>query len=65
VYGLPDDVFETFVPSVQQVTAEDVRVAAVTRLDPMRLVTVVVGDAQYRDRLGESGVAVETVSPEL
>lgn len=65
VYGLPDDAFETFVPGVQQVTADDVRAAAESRLDPARLVTVVVGDAQHRDRLSELGVPVETVTPEM
>lgn len=65
VYGLPDDVFETFVPSVQQVSAAAVLAAAQQRLDPSRLITVVVGDPQWRDSLGDLGVPVETLAPEM
>ena len=62
MYGLPDDAFDTFVPKMQQLNAADVLAAAQAHLDPARLVTVVVGDPQWKDGLGES---VATVTPEF
>lgn len=62
VYGIADDAFNTYVPKMQAVTAAAVQQAAVTRIDPDRLVAVVVGDPQWRDALGDS---VETVAPEF
>jgi predicted Zn-dependent peptidase len=51
LYGLPDDYFTTFVPTVLALTEEDITRVATTHLDPSRLLTVVVGD---RDRIGAS-----------
>ncbi len=65
VYGLADDTFDTFVPKMQQVDAADVLAAATARLDPSRLVTVVVGDPKWRDELQALGLPVETVAPEF
>lgn len=65
VYGLPDDTFDRFVPAMQSVTAEDVAVAAQTRLDPSHLTTVVVGDPQWQDQLQELGVPVDRVDVEF
>lgn len=44
VYNLPDDVFETFVPAVERVTADDVQAAATRYIVPDRFAVVVVGD---------------------
>ena len=65
VYGLPDDAFDTFVPKMQQVDAAAVLAAAQTRLDPSRLVTVVVGDPEWRDTLHALELPVETITPEF
>ena len=46
LYGLPDDYFSTFVPRVLAVDADDVARVARTHLDPDRLLTVIVGDAE-------------------
>ena len=51
LYGLPDDYFTTFVPTVLELTETDVTRAAAEHLDPSRLVTVIVGD---REKIGPS-----------
>ncbi|MFZ9562397.1 MAG: M16 family metallopeptidase [Burkholderiales bacterium] len=42
-YGLPVDYLETFVANIERVTAGDIKAAFARRVDPDRLVTVVVG----------------------
>lgn len=64
IFGLPDDAFEQFVPKVSAVTPDDLAEAARARIHPDRLITVVVGDAKWRDDLAELG-PVETVTPEF
>jgi zinc protease len=64
VYRLPDDTFNTFVPRMQQVTAAEVHAAAKAHLDPTHLVSVVVGDPQYRESLAALGMQIETITPE-
>jgi zinc protease len=44
LYDLPDDYFEQFVPSVERVTSDEVSRVMARHLDPVRLVTLVVGD---------------------
>ena len=46
LYDLPDDYFSTFIPKVLALTEADVTRAAVTHIDPARLVSVVVGDRE-------------------
>lgn len=65
VYRLPDDTFDMFVPKMQQVTAADVQAVAHAHLDPSHLVTVVVGDPQWRDALGTLGMPIDTVTSEF
>ena len=65
VYGLPDDVFDRFVPTMQAVAPEMINAAAERYLAPDHLVTVVVGDPQWRDSLSALGIPVETVTPEF
>lgn len=65
VHALPDDEFDTFVPKMLAVDAASVHEAARVHLLPDHLVTVVVGDAQWRDALAETGIPVETVAPEF
>ena len=48
LYGLPDDYFTTFVPSVLSVGQSDVTRVAQAHINPDRLLTVIVGD---RDKL--------------
>lgn len=64
IFGLPDDAFEQFVPKVNAVTPDDLIEAARARIHPDRLITVIVGDAKWRDDLAELG-PVETVTPEF
>jgi predicted Zn-dependent peptidase len=64
IYGLPDDHVEQFVPAVNAVTPDDLVAAARARIDPDRLITVVVGDPKWKDALAELG-PVETVTPEF
>jgi predicted Zn-dependent peptidase len=64
IYGLPDNAFDEFVPKVEAVTPDGLVAAARARLHPERLITVVVGDPQWRDALGALG-PVETVVPEF
>jgi zinc protease len=65
VYGLPDDTFDTFVPLMQQLDAAAVLSAARAYLDPDHLITVVVGDPQWREQAQELGAPIETVTPEF
>jgi predicted Zn-dependent peptidase len=44
LYGLPEDYFEQFVPTVAGMDAARVTAAAGRHLDPARLLTVIVGD---------------------
>ncbi len=44
VYQLPDDYFERYIAHVQAVSADDVRKAAATYIQPSRFGSVVVGD---------------------
>jgi len=46
LYDLPDDYFSTFIPKVLALTEAEVTRAAVTHIDPARLVSVVVGDRE-------------------
>lgn len=46
LYGLPDDYFEQFVACVSAVGAAEVTRAAERHLDPLRLLTLVVGDRE-------------------
>jgi zinc protease len=45
LYGLPDDYYSQFVPRVESLTPNDVMSAAARHLDPARLTTLIVGDA--------------------
>jgi zinc protease len=64
LYGLPDDYFSTFVPKVLAVDEAAVTRVAAEHIDPLRLLTVIVGDrdkiAPTLDRL-ELGAAAEIV----
>ena len=53
LFDLPDDYFAQFVPTVSQVTADEVRRVMERHVDPARLTTLVVGDL---DAIG-SGLA--------
>lgn len=44
LYDLPDDYFDTFVPILERVTADDVTRVTSEYLDPDRLTTLIVGD---------------------
>jgi len=56
LYDLPDDYFTKFVPRVLALTADDVTRAAVTHLDPSKLVTVIVGDREKIGPLASLGI---------
>jgi predicted Zn-dependent peptidase len=61
LYGLPDDTFERFVPTVEAVSAEDVTRAS-ARLDPARMTVVVVGDrAKVEPSLSALGIGAPEV----
>lgn len=49
VYGLPDDYYSRYLPSIQAVTSADVRRVAQTYLQPARLSVVIVGDLKKID----------------
>jgi predicted Zn-dependent peptidase len=51
MYSLPDDYFSTFVPKVLAIDESEVTRVAVDYIDPSRLLTVIVGDA---DKVGPS-----------
>jgi zinc protease len=46
LYGLPDDYFTKFVPTVLALTEDDVTATAAKHIDPSRLLSVVVGDRE-------------------
>ena len=57
LYDLPDDYFARFVPEIERVTQEEVSRVAAARLDPSRLTTLVVGDADaVAGELGRLGL---------
>jgi predicted Zn-dependent peptidase len=58
LYGLPDDYFSRFVPSVLALSAADLTQAAADYIHPDRLLTVIVGD---RDKIGPSLETLGTV----
>jgi zinc protease len=68
IYGLPDDHFDRYRERVLAVTAEEVLLAARTRLDPASLNIAVVGDAERLreplDALGLGPVEPADVSME-
>ncbi len=66
VQGLPDDELDRYRPAVAAVTADDVRAAAGTHIDPEAASIVVVGDAAVcADELGEAGYGeVEIIQDE-
>lgn len=53
-YDLPIDYLETFVANIERVTAADIRAAFSRKVDPERLVTVVVGADHDRTAAGPS-----------
>jgi predicted Zn-dependent peptidase len=55
LYELPDDYFSTFVPKVLALTESDITGAAHRHIDPSRLVTVIVGDADNAGDLTGAG----------
>lgn len=64
LFGLPDDYFETFTPTITAVTTEAVAAAARRYLDPARLTTLVVGDhAAIGESLGKLGLGEPRVLP--
>lgn len=63
MFGLPDDTFARFVPSVEAVTSEDVTAAALAHVRADDAVVVVVGDAgTWHDELRTLGRPVEIVA---
>lgn len=62
IYDLPDDDFETFVPSVASVGSDSVTRVAAAYLDPARMLTVVVGD---HHQIGESLAGLGRGTPAL
>ncbi len=57
LHGLPDTYFEEFVPRVDAVTGDDLGRAAAKYLDPSRMLTLVVGDAErVLPTLGDVGL---------
>jgi predicted Zn-dependent peptidase len=63
LYGLPDDTFEQFVPSVAAVGIEEVTAGA-RRLDPRRMVVAIVGDRErVADGLASLGLGEPSVVP--
>ncbi|MGH2718037.1 MAG: M16 family metallopeptidase [Actinomycetota bacterium] len=68
VYGLPDDYYQTYRPSMQAVTVEGASDAAARRIRPDRMAIVVVGDGELAGPLKDAGfgpvTVVEDESPE-
>jgi predicted Zn-dependent peptidase len=65
-FGLSDDTFDRFVPSVSSEDADSVRRAAVEYVHPDRAVAIVVGDsATCRPGLEALGWPVDVASPEF
>ena len=64
LYGLPDNYFESFTPTINGVTTDAVIEAARRYLDPSRLSTLVVGDhAAIAASLGSLGLGEARVLP--
>lgn len=61
VYGLPEDYFQAYRPSLQAVTVDEVAQAAADRLRPDRMAIIVVGDPDLEGPLGELGAGPVTV----
>jgi zinc protease len=65
-YGLPDDTFDRFVPSISAVNPADAEAAAQEYLHPASAVSVVVGDPDVcRAQVEALGYPVTTVTPEF
>ena len=65
-YGLPDDTFDRFVPSISAVSPADAEAAAQEYLHPAGAVSVVVGDLEVcRAEVEALGYPVTTVTPEF
>jgi zinc protease len=65
-YGLPDDTFDRFVPSVLAVDDAAAFEAAVAHVRPDDVLAVVVGDAETTSKsLGELGLPVTIATPEF
>ena len=65
-FGLPDNTFDRFVPSVEAITAADVHDAAQRFVRPADATVVVVGDAaRCRPGLEELGRTVVAMTPEF
>ena len=60
LYGLPDDYFTTFVPTVMAVDESDVTRVAQDHINPDRLLTVIVGD---REKVGPTLHALDLGEP--
>jgi len=64
LYDLPDDYFALYVPRMERVTTADVMRVAAAHLDPMRLVTLIVGDLDaIRGDLPRLGLGDPVVLP--
>ena len=59
VYNLPEDTYQTFVASVEKVTAADVQKAAEKYIQPDRMAVVIVGDRKAI----EPGIAALNLGP--
>jgi zinc protease len=55
-YHLPLTYLEDFVPSIEKVTLADIRAAFARRVDPERMVTVIVGPEVVAPAAGVAGV---------
>ncbi|MEO7191305.1 MAG: pitrilysin family protein [Vicinamibacterales bacterium] len=66
IYGLGDDVFDDFVPTVEAMTAAEVHAAAATHVRPAEATIVVVGDAATcRESLEKLDRPVVLYTPEF
>ncbi|HTK30289.1 MAG TPA: pitrilysin family protein [Vicinamibacterales bacterium] len=64
LFRLPDDYFEQFVPRIEQVTPEIATAAMARHVDPARLSTLVVGDAdRFHDALPSLDLGPAVVLP--
>lgn len=64
LYDLPDDYFARFVPAIERVTTDDVARVAKACIDPDRLVTLIVGDAEaVRPQLEPLGLGEPSMLP--
>lgn len=63
VYGLPDDSLDTYRTRVKQLTQEDLRQAALSRIHPERVAIVVVGPAAVLEPQLERFGPVRVVQP--